>query len=174
MSETKLYKVTLADGNPSHGGSGCWSLPKGSRPGAWMPVVENPLCCTRGYHLVTDAQLLTWLDRVGLVVWEAEGRGKRHANSDKAAYAEARLIRRVGVWSKKTARLFAADCAEHVLAIFEEERPNDDRPRNAIEAARAFAMGKIDAAARDAAWAAAWAAEQKYQTRRLFYWLKRS
>jgi hypothetical protein len=55
-------------------------------------------------------------------------------------------------------RLFAADCAERVLPIFERERPNDDRPRKAIEAARQFANGEISAAARAAAWVAAWAA----------------
>ena len=48
-------------------------------------------------------------------------------------------------------RLFAADCAEHVLHIFEREYPNDKRPRLAIQAARDFVNGKIDAAARDAA-----------------------
>jgi len=33
-------------------------------------------------------------------------------------------------------RLFAADCAERVLHIFENEYPNDKRPRKAIEVAR--------------------------------------
>ena len=35
-----------------------------------------------------------------------------------------------------TIRRFCADCAERVLYIFEERRPNDDRPRKAIELAR--------------------------------------
>ena len=52
-------------------------------------------------------------------------------------------------------RLFAADCAERVLHLFESKHPDDDRPRKAIEAARAFANGEIDDAARDAARAAA-------------------
>jgi hypothetical protein len=39
--------------------------------------------------------------------------------------------------------LWAADCAEHVLPCFEEERPKDDRPRNAVEAGRAWARGEI-------------------------------
>jgi len=59
-------------------------------------------------------------------------------------------------------RLFAADCADHVLPIVEARYPNDDRPRKAIEAARAYARGEIDAATMAAAWeaaeAAAWAA----------------
>jgi hypothetical protein len=35
--------------------------------------------------------------------------------------------------------LFAADCAEQVLPIFESAYPTDDRPRKAIEAARSGA-----------------------------------
>ncbi|MEW6084679.1 MAG: putative immunity protein [Chloroflexota bacterium] len=39
--------------------------------------------------------------------------------------------------------VWAADCAQHVLHLFEEVRPNDDRPRRAIELARAWARGEI-------------------------------
>jgi hypothetical protein len=39
--------------------------------------------------------------------------------------------------------IWAADCAEHVLGHFEEVRPDDDRPRRAIELARAWARGEI-------------------------------
>src|SRR3954469_14111478 len=39
--------------------------------------------------------------------------------------------------------LWAADCAEHVLPLFELERPDDARPRRAIEAARAWARGEM-------------------------------
>ena len=38
--------------------------------------------------------------------------------------------------------LLAAKEAERVLPIFEKERPKDDRPRQAIEAIRAWAQGK--------------------------------
>jgi len=38
---------------------------------------------------------------------------------------------------------WAAACAEHVLPLFERERPADDRPRRAIETARAWAAGGI-------------------------------
>lgn len=39
--------------------------------------------------------------------------------------------------------IWAADCAQHVLYLFEELQPNDDRPRRAIELARAWARGEI-------------------------------
>ncbi|MCB9450372.1 MAG: hypothetical protein H6672_02975 [Anaerolineaceae bacterium] len=39
--------------------------------------------------------------------------------------------------------LWAADCAQHVLYFFEQEQPNDDRPRRAIEGAHAWVRGEI-------------------------------
>ena len=39
--------------------------------------------------------------------------------------------------------LWAADCAEHVLHYFDERHPDDDRPGNAIEAARAWTRGEV-------------------------------
>ena len=39
--------------------------------------------------------------------------------------------------------LWAASCAEHVLDAFESVRPEDLRPRRAIEAARAWSRGEI-------------------------------
>ncbi|WP_197029060.1 putative immunity protein [Blastococcus sp. URHD0036] len=39
--------------------------------------------------------------------------------------------------------LWAAECAEHVLALFESARPDDPRPRAAIGAARAWVRGEL-------------------------------
>ncbi|MEO7001942.1 MAG: putative immunity protein [Ktedonobacterales bacterium] len=39
--------------------------------------------------------------------------------------------------------VWAADCAQHVLHFFEQTQPNDDRPRQAIEQARAWARGEV-------------------------------
>ena len=39
--------------------------------------------------------------------------------------------------------LWAADCAEHVLGLFERARPGDDRPRHAVELARAWTRGEV-------------------------------
>ena len=55
---------------------------------------------------------------------------------------------------------WAADCAEHVLHLFEQVRPGDDRPRHAIELARAWARGELTMTqARKAAFASAAARE---------------
>ena len=72
------------------------------------------------------------------------------------------------VWAcddyEQFARLLACEFAEHVLPIFEQEHPQDTRPRKAIEAARIYAYGgysdKTRAAAGAAAGAATWAATE--------------
>jgi hypothetical protein len=56
---------------------------------------------------------------------------------------------------------YAAACALPALAIFERERPDDPRPRAAIDAAQAYADGgKRTKALRDSAWAAHRAAQE--------------
>jgi thymidine phosphorylase len=82
-------------------------------------------------------------------------------------------VRRGGTLSDEDHRrlaLWAADCAEHVLDLFEQTRPGDDRPRHAIELGRAWTRGEIrmmvaraaaghaNAAARDLAGAPRYAA----------------
>jgi hypothetical protein len=39
--------------------------------------------------------------------------------------------------------LWAADCAEHVLPLFEDRYPADERPRKAIETTRAWVRGEL-------------------------------
>jgi thymidine phosphorylase len=55
-------------------------------------------------------------------------------------------IRRGGTLTDSDHRLlalWAADCAEHVLDLFESVRPQDPRPRQAIEHARAWVRGEV-------------------------------
>jgi len=50
---------------------------------------------------------------------------------------------------------WAADCAEHVIPLFATKYPKDDRPRRAIETARAWSRGEASVdEAREAAFAA--------------------
>jgi len=54
-------------------------------------------------------------------------------------------IRRGGTLTDPDHRLlalWAATCAEHVLPLFESARPDDPRPRRAIEQARAWVRGE--------------------------------
>jgi hypothetical protein len=56
---------------------------------------------------------------------------------------------------------FAADSAQDVLGIYEAAHPDDRRPRDAVDAARAFAEGgRRGKALRDTAWAALRAARE--------------
>ncbi len=43
----------------------------------------------------------------------------------------------------KLVAIWASDCAEHVLPSFEKVYPEDDRPRKAIEAVRAWVQGDL-------------------------------
>ena len=149
----RYFKVLSASGGAHHGGIGKWHLPKGKRPGKWMPPIEGDLVpCENGYHLCRPDDLLVWL---GPRIFVSEYRGEMVADDNKIVVREARLLRETD-WNERSARLFACDCAERVLPIFEKEYPDDKRPREAIRVARLFARGEATAAAWDAARAAAW------------------
>jgi hypothetical protein len=47
---------------------------------------------------------------------------------------------------RRLVALWAADCAERVLHLFEAEAPDDHRARDGIARARAFGRGELDAA----------------------------
>src|SRR3954451_21197396 len=44
---------------------------------------------------------------------------------------------------RRIVAVWAADCAERVLALFEAEAPGETGPRDAIARARAFARGEL-------------------------------
>ena len=47
---------------------------------------------------------------------------------------------------RRIVAVWAADCAERVLGLFEAEAPRDSRPRDAIARLRAFARGELGVA----------------------------
>lgn len=127
--------------------------------------------CRYGFH--GSSTLWQALDYApGPLACKVELSGTIVQEHDKLAASQKTLLAAVNV--ERELRLFAADCAERVLHIFELEYPHDDRPRKAIAAARDYADGRIDYAAMAAAnaaanaaalvlpwrsaWAAAWAA----------------
>jgi len=168
-----LYKVLDTGGSAFHGGNGKWYLPNDSEPGEWMPPIEGELvACENGYHLCEEEHLLKWL---GPAIYEAGCRGERLDCDDKVVVREARLLRKFETWNECSARLFACDCAERVLSIYEKQYSDDRRPREAIETSRRYVNGEATkeelVAARVAAGVAAWDAEYKWQTRRLMEYL---
>lgn len=155
------YKALNEDGSCFHGGVGSWPLPTRNEdgtwtPGAWLEVAGEIEACENGLHACRDEQVLGWL---GPAMFELEYDGEPEDAGDKVIGRRARLLRRFEAWGERTARLFACDCAERVLPIYERDYPNESRPRMAIEMARRFAKGNATrkdlAAARDAAWDAA-------------------
>jgi len=44
---------------------------------------------------------------------------------------------------RRVLAVWAADCAERTLPLFEAQAPNDTRPRDAIDGLRAFARGEL-------------------------------
>lgn len=189
------YKVTNTDGTPCHGGEGAWDLPTLNpdgtwTPGAWREVEGDLVACARGLHAATPDQLVQWL---GPAIWQIEYAEEPIDAGDKVVGRRARLIRGFPGWNERTARHFAADCAEDVLHLADPawretlevvlyvvrcyaDGGATDEERDAARAAAWDAAGAAagDAAgdaARAAAWAAAWAAAGARQTDRLMEYL---
>jgi hypothetical protein len=69
--------------------------------------------------------------------------------------ADEKLLIELSMAELREITRYAATCAEPSLAIFERERPDDGRPRAAIDAAQTFVQGAMRTKAiRDNAWAA--------------------
>jgi hypothetical protein len=124
---------------------------------------------------VNSQKLESLLDSLGAceeaVVW-TRGKSLEEAwtnceRADWMLWLCGRMVGREGWPTREQIGLAACLCAESVLPLFEKKYPNDDRPRKAIEAARAWAQsgGEIEevrkarraaaAADADALWAAA-------------------
>jgi hypothetical protein len=176
------YKVLDPDLASYNGGTYQWVL------GEWAPEIEGELTpCVNGYHVCQESDLPEWL---GPVICEVEIGPESVRSGNKTVARTARITRVLDTWNDRTARLFACDCAERVLPLFELAHPDDSRPRVAIETARRFANGEATSdelaaagAAAEPAGAASWAAvgaardaaraaERQWQARRLIEYLK--
>jgi len=162
--EMEYYKVLNLGGECIYV-SGSWFLPKHG-PGKWMPIVKDLEMCESGYHLCRKKDLVEWL---GPEIYLAEGRGEKLVGDNKVVFQQARLVKKLDIWNDRTARLFACDCAEHVVHLAEDKRcvtaikvarkhANGEATDKELAAAWAAARAAAWAAARDAARAAAWAA----------------
>ena len=153
------YKFLEEDGGAFHGGEGSWPLPG---TGEWKTVEGMLVPCVNGLHVCLRGQLVEWL---GPAVFVCEVDGETIDAGSKTVVRKARLVSRFDTWNDRTARLFAADCAERALNCIEKkEVAVDPRSRAAVEAARGFANGNVSKkkliVAGDAANAAAWDADR--------------
>lgn len=181
MDTNQYFKVIHPETYMTPQGRGPWT------PGVWQEV-NGPLePCANGLHVVTATQAVSWVRAgYGLAHVEVDPASEIIDNRDKTVVRRARATE-FTLLNDDRLGMFAADCAAHVLHIFEKERPSDMRPRDAIKSRRnraasdaamaaawAAAMAAVGDAAWDAAWAAAWAAvgaaECEWQGERLLYW----
>jgi len=146
MKKERYFKVLDENGKSYRSDNNItWSLPTNNNdgtwtPGEWMPDVKGELVLgVNGYHVVTQSQLVQWL---GLRIFEVEVGPEVICDKNKSVARTCRLLREYTNWNEKVARLFACDCAERVLHIFEWAFPGEDAPRRAIEIARRYVNGK--------------------------------
>ena len=146
----RAYHFLRADMTAGRGSEEPWAL--GEKRALKGGVLR---LCERGYHSSpTPWAALKYAPGPVLCLVEIGGRNER--DDTKQVSRSRRLLAAVNI--ERELRLFAADCAEQVLPLFEKAYPRDLRPRRALAAGRAFANGEISAAARSAAGAGAWAA----------------
>src|SRR5438067_1243685 len=104
------YKFTRAGGRATHG-RGVW------HPGVYRTASPPLIACQRGIHYCKGRNLVPWLHEE---LWLFEDDGDSLDAVDKMVTTRGRITERVETWNERTARLFAADCAEAVLPLFEK------------------------------------------------------
>jgi hypothetical protein len=111
-------------------------LPDADTPGEWAPKYKTkPILYERGYYWCEARHAIHHL-HVECYLFEPCGETVR--GNDENVSQGGRLLRRVETWNDRTARLFAADCAETVARLCGD----DPRPREAIEIARRYVRGQ--------------------------------
>jgi hypothetical protein len=159
-NKMKLYKLTEQNGatqNNTFWGEGTTH--------SKHPTKTPQLCSPDVFHAYTDKNLAFLLNPIHAnidnpVLWECQG---------KVVVSDWGKVGCFVLTTKKTIQypkwvnskyeqdiriLFAILCAESVLSIFENQYPDDKRPRKAIEASKAYLQNKNTGAARAAAYAA--------------------
>ena len=137
--EARLFKsITASNKGPYSSFDFTPYLPRRDQPGKWLPGIERLEVCVVGWHCVNADNLIYWLDEQIYVV---ETTGNRIYEDGKYAAQRLRLVRKIETWNPRTQRMFACDCADRVLEIYERLHPGDHRPRQAIAVARRYAQG---------------------------------
>ena len=143
-----MYKFLNQKGNSivSEHGNQKWKI------GEWVHVDGEMKCCENGLHASkTVYQAFSYVQ--GSVLAKVEVKGKHDDEDDKSAYSDMRIVKAYK-WTKKDSVASSIYSAELCLKEFEKLYPGDDRPRKAIDAARAV-LAHDTAKNRSAAWSAA-------------------
>lgn len=117
-------------------------LPRGPRPGEWLPAVSEVAPGRSGYHLSTIGRGLASDWCVPGELWAVDTRGELARMGAQLATGQVRLVRPVGRITRQTAAVWALDCVSHVLAGSKETR---DLCHRAVAAGRAVLAQPDDA-----------------------------
>ena len=167
MKKIRRFKF-LKDGLKSNHNGFQWEL------GKWHKTKCVELC--HGFNC--SEKIFDALSYVkGEILCEVEAKGKHYTGNDKSTWPQMRIIRAWN-WTQKDSVALSIFAAELVIENYEKIYPDDDRPRKAIEAAKAWlndpseknrsaarsarpaARSAAESAARSAAWSAAWSAAE--------------
>jgi len=160
MSESITCYRFVTEDLRSENGDEQWSI------GEWKKVDGELELCRVGLHACrTPYQSINYV--YGTRWFKAEARGNILEYFDKFCASEMRLIKEIPI---TVIHQWMVDCAYRVLPIYEQQHPEDNRPRKALEAKQAWIDNPCEETARaakaawdavktadDAAWAA-WAA----------------
>lgn len=165
--------VTEPAGGRMHAYPGSWSdkdawdFPKcnadGWRPGAWRPIRfptnrdywEYDVIPLRG---LVDTAWHARLSPKGISVWLANLDVAFDNDTELKRASRAQLMRPLPALDANTLAVWARDCAERVLPLFESRVRGDERPRQALGALNDFLAGRAGRERLAAASAAAHAA----------------
>jgi hypothetical protein len=159
MPKTYLWKSMRAGLKSDHGNIK-WVK------GKWQKHEGTLAMCSSGFHaseLIPDAMRYVNCEMLAKV----EVRGTHDTQEDKQVWSEMKIVE-VHEWTKDNSVGMAIVAAELVLHIYEDKYPKDDRPRKAIEAAKAY-LKDHSAKSQTAAANAANAANAAYATANAAY-----
>ena len=119
--------------------------------GVWQKPIKNIHLCATGYHCSQKPyDAFSYVQ--GEILAQVEVKGERETDKNKEVWENMRVVKAY-TWTKKDSVAFSIFAAELVFANFEKLYPADDRPRKAIEAAKAWLKNPTkenEAAARSA------------------------
>ena len=123
----KRYKF-LRTGLKSNSGDLTWKIGKWEKYEAELSMCHHGLHCSKEIN-----QAFSFVP--GEILAEVEVRGESIIEKDKECYSEMKIIKTWN-WDKEDSVALAIYAAELVIDIYEKKYPKDDRPRQAIEAAK--------------------------------------
>ena len=136
--------------------------------GRWHEHKADLKICESGFHASKNVIDAMYYVNAGVIA-QVQVRGRSVIQDDKECWSEMRIAK-AWKWEKEDSVALAIFAAELVIDIYEKKYPNDDRPRKAIEAAKAYMNNPSDAA--NATYAAANAATYAAYTANAAYALK--